>query len=144
MKQITYHRNQDLLSVARQTYVTSASRGRIMNITELIEATLRCRPKMHYVDFDTASAKLHAIDRFGLEAVVHTAEGRAQWNELRQQVAETMEARRRLSFAQALSFVLHFRRPSRFYLARNTAYKILCDKFRIGLVELKTGKARRS
>lgn len=135
MKQTTYYRNQDLLSVARQTFVMAASRGRIMNISELIEATLRRRPKMHYVDFDTASAKLHAIDRYGLEAVVHTAEGRAQWSELRQQVAEAMAARRRLSFAQALSFVLHFRRPSRFFLARNTAYKILCSKFRIGLIE---------
>lgn len=135
MKQTTYHRNQDLLSVARQAFVTAASRGRIMNITELIAATLCRRPKMHYVDYDTASAKLHAIDKYGLEAVVHTTEGRAQWSELRQQVAETMAARQRLSFSQALTFVLHFRRPSRFYLSPNTAYKILCDNFRIGLIE---------
>lgn len=135
MKQTTFYRNQDLLSVARQIYVMAATRGRIMNISELIKATLSRQPKMHYVDFDTASAKLHAIDRHGLEAVVHTAEGRAQWSELRDQVAAAMAARRRLTFAQALTFVLHFRRPSRFYIAPNTAYKILCDNFRIGLIE---------
>lgn len=107
-----------------------------MNISELIKATLRRRPRMLYIDYDTASAKLHAIDKYGLEAVAHTAESRAQWSELRQQVADAMAARRRLSFDQALTFVLHFKRPSRFYLTPNTVYKILCANFRTGLVEL--------
>ena len=92
---------------------------------------------MHYVDFDTASDKLHAIRRHGLDAIVNTAEGRAKWAELGQQVDEIMAARRRLTFAQALSFVLHFRRPSRFYITRNAAYKIIAGSVRKGFLTVR-------
>lgn len=137
MKQITYYRNQDLLEAARRAVSKAYRRGETINIRQLVDAALSHSPKMHYVDFDTASDKLHAIRRHGLDAIVNTAEGRAKWAELGQQVDEIMAARRRLTFAQALSFVLHFRRPSRFYITRNAAYKIIAGSVRKGFLTIR-------
>ncbi len=139
MKSSTKMRNADLVANARRLLAFATRRGKTMNISQLLVAALSRQPKMHYVDFDTASRKLHAIERRGLEAVVRTTLARQQWSELRDQVAEAMSTRRHLSFVQALTFVLHFRRPSRFYIAPNSAFKILNRYFRPSLVEVARG-----
>lgn len=139
MKSSTKMRNADLVATARRLLAFATGRGKTMNVSQLLAATLSCQPKMHYIDFDTASRKLHAIERRGLESVVRTPIARQQWAELRGQVAEAMSTRRHLSFVQALTFVLHFRRPSRFYIAPNSAFKILHHHFRPSLVEVVRG-----
>lgn len=136
MSKLTLLRNAELLSVARQELGLAMRRGQAMSMNRLIELTLAHQPTAHYIDFDTASERLHAIERHGLDAVVRKAEARGQWEELLQQVRDTMAGRRRLTFARALSFVLHFRRPSRFYLSPNAAFKILRSHFRPSLIDL--------
>ncbi len=139
MKTSTTMRTADLVANASRLLAFATRRGKTMNISQLLLAALSRQPKMHYIDFDTASRKLHAIERRGLEAVVRTPLAQQQWAELRDQVAEAMSTRRRLSFVQALTFVLHFRRPSRFYIAPNSAFKILNRHFRPSLVEVVRG-----
>ena len=107
MKTSTKMRNADLVANASRLLAFATRRGKTMNISQLLLAALSRQPKMHYIDFDTASRKLHAIERRGLEAVVRTPLAQQQWAELRDQVAEAMSTRRRLSFVQALTFVLH-------------------------------------
>ena len=137
MKKSTMMRNADLVLCARQVLSLSVSRKQVLNLSQLIEATLSRRPKMHYIDYDRASRVLHAIDVRGLDAVVKGKMARMYWTELRDQVAEAMSSRRNLNFARALTFVLSFRRPSRFYITPNAAFKILSAHFRAGLVEVR-------
>lgn len=138
MKKLTEMRNADLIGAARQCVNLARQRGETMNFTDLIAAAEACRPKAHYIEYEAASRRLKAIERRGLEATVSSAPARRQWAELQQQVMETMAKRRKLSFSQALTFVLHFRRPSRFYLTPLAVFKIIRPYFKMVLVEARS------
>ena len=137
MKKTTQMRNADLLVNARQVLSIATARGEVLNVAQLMAATINRSPKMHYVDYDRASKVLHAIESRGIDAVVGNGMARMQWEELRRQVDETMARRSKLTFSQALTFVLHFRRPSRFYITANAAFRILNRHFRTAVVEVR-------
>lgn len=98
--------------------------GHPCRLTDVIEQALSRRPRCHYVSYDHASRILHVIHRGGL-ATGRNRVQRLKWLELYNQVKETMEGPRRLSFDKALTFVLGFMRPSRFYIERERAIRLL-------------------
>lgn len=135
MKKLTEMRNRDLTEASRRCAQLARQRGQRLTLGELMAAAAACRPKLHYIEYETASRRLKQIERKGLEACVRPGPARQQWKELAEQVAEAQAARRKLSFSQALTFVLHFRRPSRFYLTPASVFKIIRPHFTSVLVE---------
>lgn len=98
--------------------------GRDCRLAEVIDLALARRPRCHYVSYDHASRILHVIHRAGLTAGENRLQ-RLKWLELYNQVKAAMEGPRRLSFDKALTFVLGFMRPSRFYIERERALRLL-------------------
>ncbi len=138
MKKLTMMRDADLVAAAKQALAAASSRGESLTVLALVRAALARQPRSHYIDFDTASKQLHRIERMGLEAAVRKPQARRKWAELQQQVAEAMATRRKLNFVQALTFVLHFRRPSSFCLGVNAAYRIIRPHIRLASVAVRS------
>ena len=109
--------------------------GQRPNLYDIITEAINSSPRCHYVNYDNASRILHAIERHGAGSAGKGLQ-RLKWTELYNQVRETMEGPRHLSFDRALSFVLGFRRPSRFYIDPLRAMRILRPhvRYTIGIV----------
>ncbi len=99
--------------------------GAIRPLDSVLERAMACQPHCHYLSYDTASRRLHEIERYGLEAIVRERIARQMWTELAAQVADVMALHPRKSFNMALSFVLNFCRPSRFFISVDTARRII-------------------
>ena len=125
MKNATDERNRDFidnfLSIARRKKLC----GEPTAVGAILAEALARPPRCHYVSYDRAAHILHRIDRFGIEAVVRPGPQRSRWLEIHAQVREAMDGPRRLRFDKALSFVLSFRRPSRFYLEPARAIRLV-------------------
>lgn len=90
---------------------------------QLIERTLATRPPAYFVSYEYASRVLHRIE--GAEpGAVGTSLRTGMWLELADDVRTTMSARN-LSFSKALTFVLAYRRPSRWYISAGHAATLL-------------------
>lgn len=70
MKKLTEMRNRDLTEAARRCAQLARQRGQKLTLGELMAAAAACRPKLHYIEYETASRRLKQIERKGLEACV--------------------------------------------------------------------------
>lgn len=134
-------RDKDLLVHARQVVREMAELGQSINLNELSERVKMCQPFHFYHNYGRASQILHLIDRVGIEAVSASCETREGWLDLYSQVCHLREVRRRLTFDQAITQVLAFGRPKRFYLNATTIRRILSPYFRARLFEWTPGRA---
>ncbi len=125
MKDLTQARNSEFVRRCVEIFRRDCRSGAVRPLDTVIARALAMQPRAHYLAFDSASRRLHRIERRGLEAEVSEDIARAMWAELRSQVEETMARQRVKSFDKALSFVLNFCRPSRFYMSVDTARRIL-------------------
>lgn len=128
MKLNTSARNRDFIRRCFEIYESHLREGVGLTAEELVRLALQAQPRAHYLSFDTASKKLHLIERCGI-GIVKEAAARAMWTELRSQVDEVMRVRRNLTFSAALSAVLNFGRPTRFYMSVERARKIIRPYF---------------
>lgn len=118
-------RNEDFIRRCITIFKSDYAAGAIKPLDSVIERALGSRPHCHYLDYDTASEKLHQIRRLGIDNVVCNPEARAMWTELAAQVDEARQRSPDCSFHKALAFVLNFMRPSRFFITPDTARRIL-------------------
>lgn len=125
MKKLIQLRNEEFVRRCADIFKADLAAGAIRPLDTVIERALNSRPRCHYLDFDTASRRLHCIERHGLEAAVANPLARAMWAELASQVSQVRERRGCGSFCRALTFVLTFMRPSRFYISPDTARRLL-------------------
>lgn len=124
MKSLIQMRNEDFCRRCRRIFEADISKGAHPSLDELVKRSLAQAPMSHYINYDTASNRLTQIEKRGVEAVFKEEEARQMWRELHGQVKETM-ALRGCSREKALSFVLNFRHPSRFYISMDTARRLL-------------------
>lgn len=124
-RDLTQARNEEFLRRCRKMFRDDYEAGTMRPLQEIINTVMHQQPRGHYLNYETASRRLHLIERRGLEAVVTEELGRQMWTELRAQVDEVMARQKKKSFQQALTFVLTFCRPSRFYITYDTARRIL-------------------
>lgn len=124
MKLNTTARNRDFVRRCFEIYEAHLREGVSLTPDELVVIALQSRPRAHYLSFETASKKLHLIERSGI-GIVKEAAARAMWTELRSQVDEVMRVRGNLTFSAALSAVLNFGRPTRFYMSEGRARNII-------------------
>lgn len=124
MKPNTTARNRDFIRRCFEIYEANLREGRRLSPGELVRVALHTRPKAHYLAFDSASKTLHRIERQGL-GVFKEPVAQARCAELRSQVDEVRRVRKKLTFAAALSAVINFGRPSRFFMSEERALRIL-------------------
>lgn len=125
MKNLTESRNAEFARRCIEIFERDYHNGCVRPLDEVLLAALAMQPHSHYLSYDTASRMLHAIERHGIDSVVSTDITKALYVELGEQVAKVMQTRRTLCFRRALSFVLNFSRPSRFYMSLDTARRII-------------------
>lgn len=124
MQKATQARDAEFISVCRQIIERYNRSGHRCSLSLVLDEALAHAPRCHYVSYDYASRVLHQMEMAG-GVPAGTTLRRLRWAELYNQVKETMEGPRRLTFDKALSFVLAFRRPSRFYIDRARATRLL-------------------
>lgn len=125
MKDLILARNGDFRRRCIRIFNSDYNEGAIRPLDSVLERAINTRPLCHYLSYDTASKRLHAIRRHGLTNVVKEKIARQMWAELAGQVSEIMSQHPDKSFEKALSFVLNFCRPSRFHISLDTARRIV-------------------
>ncbi len=103
--------------------------GERLSRSQLIERTLATRPPAYYVSYEYASRVLHRIIGSPAEGIGSSLRT-GLWMELADDVRTTMAARN-LRFSKALTFVLSYRRPSRWYISAGHAATLLRGHIRI-------------
>lgn len=124
MTTTTKARDAEFIAICLDIMRRNARSGRECPLGEVIDEALHRCPRCHYVSYDHASRTLHALERHGAPPCDSTLQ-RLKWLELYNQVKECMEGPRALPFGKALSFVLGFMRPSRFYIDPSRAMRLL-------------------
>lgn len=118
-------RNADFARRCIRLYEQYYKAGISLDFNEIIDRVLVQQPHSFYVEYSTASAKLHALEHGDPEKVVKEPLAREMWMEMLVQVLQHMARHPRKTFAQALTFVIAYGRPSRFFISRDTARRIL-------------------
>ena len=142
MKDSTLIRNREFTRRCIELYKRDISQGAVPTIDNLIDRVTLMQPHAYYIAYDTAAGRIYEIKKYGMEKVVSSAVARKMWQEMIDAVEQTMATRGCMSFDKALSFVLNFRRTSRFYISRDTARRILTKHF-IPTIALRQGAANR-
>ena len=125
MKSLIEIRNDDFVRRCFAIYDKDLRSGERHTLESLIDRALASQPHSHYLSYDHASRRLHRIRRDGLANVYKEELAREMWGELNSQVNEVMALHPRKTFDKALTFVLNFMRPSRFYISRDTARRLI-------------------
>lgn len=125
MKEMTKQRNADFVRRCLEIYEHEKSLGKNPELDEVLFRAMASSPKVYYVNFDTASRQLHRIRRHGISVIKGSPGVKKMWSELNTYIEEVLEKEPRKKFDSALSYVLNFRRPSRFYINLDTARKII-------------------
>lgn len=125
-------RNRQLVNIARRLLAQEQARGNNLSFSELVDMVLATRPSGHFVEYDRASRMMRALATG--RNVLLTPTSRAQYAEIADQVAEARRQNSRMNYSRALSFVLQFKRPSRFYIEPDTLKRILRPYFEMRLV----------
>ena len=126
----TTARNADIIAKARRFAREAAEQGRSITLDELAQMVRDSRPNHFYQNYDRASAILHTIERSNVNQVVINAEARQMWLDMLTQVRQVMQMRQKLNFSQALTHVLLFGRPERFFVTSDTIRRILSPHFK--------------
>ncbi|MDE5662297.1 MAG: hypothetical protein K2F91_02665 [Muribaculaceae bacterium] len=135
-------RNEDFRRRCLEIFEKDFRAGAIQPLESVIDRAIAMQPRSHYLNYDQASRRLHAIERHGLENEVKEELARQMWSELRQQIDRVMELNPKKPFDKALSFVLNFCRPSRFYISRDTARRIIAENVSYSLIPSRNLKNR--
>lgn len=122
---MTENRNREFIRRCIDIFERDCREATVQSLESVLDRALARQPCCHYVGYDLASRKLHLIERRGLENVVKEELAREKWREIRRQVDDVLAQNPRKTFDMALSFVLNFCRPSRFYMSRDTARRLI-------------------
>ncbi|GFI14597.1 hypothetical protein IMSAGC008_02157 [Muribaculaceae bacterium] len=125
MNSHTKERNRDFIEVCLSIIRREQRSGKSPSLAAVVAEALSRSPRCHYVAYDRASEILHMLERSGSAGIATSNLQRVRWLELYSQVREAIDGPRKLSFDKALSFVLAFRRPSRFYIHPARAIRLL-------------------
>lgn len=122
---LTEARNADFRQKCVLLFERDMRQGIVRPLDDVIESALALQPLSHYVNFDLARRHMVEIRRYGISAVFREDNARRQWSEIWMQVQSFLATHPRKSLDDALSFVLNFCRPSRFYISYDTGRRIL-------------------
>lgn len=124
MKNTTIARNSEFISICLEIIRRDTASGIRPSITAVLTEAIHRQPHCHYASYEHTSRMLHLIERKGIDSIPRKLQ-RLKWQEISNQVKEAMDGPRKLPFDKALTFVLGFRRPSRFYFDTAHALRII-------------------
>ena len=111
----------------RRIVVVNQMYGRELTRDRLREEALAKTPEAFYVSYDRAAQVIGPLLGKDYKGPVGTPR-RQFWLDMAAMVREQMEAPKCLTFPKALSFVLNFRAPTRYYLSRRTADRLIAQE----------------
>lgn len=118
-------RNECFLNTCLGIIKAGQQRGETLTARQVVDMALSRRPPCHFASYDHARKVLSHLFVSDTGTLRDNAPMRQhEWLELAMQVKDEIESRH-LPFDKALSFVLNFRRPSRFYISPERAMRIL-------------------
>lgn len=120
----TQQRDRDFLAHAMRLLALCRRQGRRLTKGELAEEVLSQHPDHYYVNFSHAYEVLRIFHR-SKQPSPSSRPVQAMWNDLYAKVSARMEAFPKSTLSAALSFVLNFQRPERFYMSRRHAMALL-------------------
>ena len=123
---------------AMQILSSALANSERLTRAQLIERTLACRPPAYFVSYEYASRVLHKIMDAPAGSIGRTLRT-GMWLELADEVRAVM-AMRGLRFCKALTFVLSYRRPSRWYISADHAATILRDFIKVNKTVASNGR----
>lgn len=118
-------RNRNIVALLRDKKRNLALAGAKVSKTELVETVMSAQPWAHYVDFDYASRMMHRLWQKGPEALGCRGLALRKWLDLAEQVKDVMASTKLSNVNSALTYVLNFRRPPRFYISPRTIDELI-------------------
>lgn len=134
MEKTRFTRLRDL-DFSRKLVETAKNRQRYsMPLTReaIIEDTLKCRPESYYMSTDNACVALRRLlksDYIKLNVVSSNPVRQQFWVDLYKKVYSYRYRHPGTTFDDAVSFVLNFSRPDRFYISQHKAMKLFSKTF---------------
>lgn len=127
MKEQTLCRNREFVARCRRVIADRERRRRRIDLSEVVDMVEGEAPSRHYLDTIGAHRFALAIRRFkgDVGRVFRTEMARRRWGEFYDQIRSALEHHPSFNFEQATTYVLQFGRPSRFYISRRNALKLL-------------------
>lgn len=119
-------RNQAFIDCCRQIVRERRMRARTLSIAEMLDEALATKPERHFADYTTCLREMYRR-RAGLVPATCRTMNAERWDELYSQVLEVMKRRPSLTFPRAVAFTISSRRPSRFFIPRRVARRLLLD-----------------
>lgn len=116
-------RNRAFVKQAMAILARHLQAGERLTRRQLVEKALASRPPSYFMEQDQVALVLGILD--GKPDFRPSTERQAMWLELKKKVADLTDGPRRLRRCQAISFVLNFTRPSRFFISPKTADRLL-------------------
>lgn len=134
MKSLIENRNQEFRRRCIELFERDDRNGRVQSLDSVISRALLMQPHSHYLSYDTASRRIHRIRRYGMEHEVKEPLAQQMWEEVDRQIDEVRARFPGKTFDMALTFVLNYCRPSRFYISLDTARRIIAPNVSYRLV----------
>lgn len=123
MQTLTELRNRAFVKQALAILSRHMRAGERITRRQLVEKALASRPPSYFINQDQVSIVLSAIDR--MPDFKPASERHAMWLEIRNRVRNLMEGPRKLRRHEAVSFVLNFTQPSRYFISHKTADRLI-------------------
>lgn len=93
----------------------------------IIAEALASQPQRYYLSFKTVSANLSRLRNSGTLASKSKANRSAtleQWRDINKAVSRYMARNKHVSLSEAITYVVNFSRPSRFFISDKKAYEL--------------------
>lgn len=134
---LTIQRDADFTSKLEEIASSLRRRGIRPTPDEVIDAALMSRPRQYYLSFGYIVRRLNALRNCGFFVSPHKAPAgspRAMWYEIDSKVRAYRQRHRRSTTEEAVSHLLNFCSPDRFYISRATARRIFRRRFHVEIV----------
>lgn len=134
MKTPLQMRNEEFRRRCVEIFNDDYRQGKFPTVDSILERAMAKQPRCFYVNYDRASRRLSQIERYGLDVAVKEEESRNMWGEIMGHVQAYLLQNPKASRCTALTFVLNFRRPSRFHISKANARRIIRGLTRMQIV----------
>lgn len=115
-----------------KTCVILSESGRYRDVGQVVEEALQKAPQEYYVDYEHAYKRLLRLRK--MDTIPRETERDLFWAELLEKVQSRQRQRPGLSLSAALSYVLAFQHPGRYFIEPGRALNLIKKHCRVSIV----------
>lgn len=126
-------RDEDFANKLAEIAGNLCRRGLHPSADDIINAAIMSRPRHYYLSYNYILRRLNALRHAGFFDGTQRSGGngpRAMWHEIDAKVRAYKQRHRRATTEDAVSWLVNFSSPERFYISRPTAMRIFRRRFR--------------